>query len=146
MPGFTRRAFLVLTAALAPAARSRVLAQPKAATPFTSAEFLRLSERLLGRTGRDPKLAAIYRDALVAAPANVSLLARLALTPTGARSEDERALERTIVEWWYTGVYVRDGQPQLATHAGALMWSALGIPAAGSCAGAFGAWSRRPGR
>jgi hypothetical protein len=143
MPSLGRRAFLVATALLAPAARLRALVQ---GTPVSAGDFLRLSQRLLDRTGLDARVAATYRDALLETPANVPLLAQLArAVEAGAlRTAEQRALEATIVEWWYTGTYVRNGEPRLATHTGALMWAALGMPAPGSCASAFGAWSSPP--
>ena len=49
-----------------------------------------------------------------------------------------------IIEWWYTGAYTVGGERRLATHTGALMWAALGMPAPGTCTGSFGAWSRPP--
>jgi hypothetical protein len=138
-----RRAFLYLAALLAPAARLRALVQ---APPLSTDEFQRLSERLLARTGLDARIAATYRDALLETPANAKLLAQLAKAVEAGveRSAEARALEATIVEWWYTGTYMRNGEPRLATHTGALMWGALGMPAPGSCTSAFGAWSIPP--
>lgn len=140
MTAVTRRAFLMLAALLAPASPLR------ASTPQTPAisvdDFLRLSQRLVGRSTLDGQAAAVYLEALLAVPANAPLLAELARGT--ASTAAHVALERTIVEWWYTGTYVRNGEPRLATHTGALMWRALGMPAPGTCAGTFGAWSRPP--
>ncbi len=62
------------------------------------------------------------------------------------RIEDQMlvVLSQTIVDWWYTGVYTVAGKPRLATHTGALMWSAMELPAPGTCAATFGAWSKPP--
>ena len=62
----------------------------------------------------------------------------------GNSTPEQATVARTIIEWWHTGVYTLDGKSRVATHTGALTWSALGMPAPGTCAGAFGAWSRPP--
>jgi len=151
MASLNRRAFLVLAALLAPVARLRAIAQrtrtPAAGPPAISLdEFLRVSQRLVGRTRLDAQLAATYLNALLAAPANVPLLVQLARgsAPDPDTAAALLALERTIVEWWYTGIYTLNGERQLATHTGALMWSAMNLPAPGTCTGAFGSWSRTP--
>jgi hypothetical protein len=151
MARLSRRGFLVVAALLAPvvrvrdafAQRARRAARPQ---PISSAEFLRLSQRLLGRGSLDPQVASIYRTALVGVPENVPRLAQLASGKLkgAALTSAHRELERTIVEWWYTGAYTINGEARLATHTGALVWSALGMPAPGVCAGAFGAWSQPP--
>ena len=149
MAPLSRRGFLVLTASLAPLVRLRAFGQraPASDRPAISVDqFLRLSERLTGRADLDATLAAIYRDALVAVPANIPLLAQLKEGAASVRTDAHVALERTIIEWWYTGIYVVDGQRRLATHSGALMWNALGMPAPGTCAGVFGAWAEPPRR
>lgn len=106
-------------------------------------DFVRLSERLTGHTRLDAGVAAVYLKALMAEPANRPLLA--VLVQGGPSSEPAlAALERTILEWWYTGTYLVRGEARLATHTGALMWSALGMPAPGTCAAPFGAWARPP--
>jgi hypothetical protein len=107
-------------------------------------DFLTLSQRLTGRQGLDRQLAATYLNALVATPANQRMLADF--MGFGGMSPEHTALENTIIEWWYTGTYVTGGETKLATHSGALMWSAIGTPAAGTCGGVFGAWAqpRRP--
>ena len=143
MASFSRRAFLALVAWLVPAAGRRAFAsQPR---PITTSldDFLDLSGRLLGRSALDGEVAQIYLDALHADPETAVHLATLAQS-SGNPTPEQAALSRTIVEWWYTGVYTIDGKPQLATHTGALMWSALDMPAPGTCAGQFGAWSRPP--
>jgi hypothetical protein len=149
MANLNRRAFLVLAALLAPVARLRAFARR---TPTSTSgpaaisveEFLRLSQRLVGRTRLDAQAAATYLHALHAVPANIPLLAELARStkPGLELTPPHLALERTIIEWWYTGTYTLEGERRLATHTGALMWTALGMPAPGTCASAFGAWSR----
>ena len=150
MASLNRRAFLVLAALLAPAARLRAIAQrtrtPAAGPPAISVdEFLRVSQRLVGRTRLDAQLAATYLNALLVVPVNAPLLVQLARGPAaGPDPAALLALERTIVEWWYTGIYTLNGERHLATHTGALMWTAMNLPAPGSCTGAFGSWSRPP--
>ena len=150
MATLTRRAFLALASLLAPAARLRAVVQARtpAAEPIAISpdQFLRLSQRLVGRTRLDGDVAATYLNALLAVPENVPLLARLARGTGPALTPAQLALERTIIECWYTGTYTLGAEPRLATHTGALMWNALGIPAPGTCASAFGAWSRPPQR
>jgi len=140
-----RRAFLQLASLLAPAARLRGAFQPPPAPATSVDEFLRLSRRLVGRTRLDAQIAATYLDALLADAANRPLLARLARETGAAPTPAHAALERTIIEWWYTGTYAVGGERRLATHTGALMWSALGTRAPGTCApGEFGEWARQP--
>jgi len=75
--------------------------------------------------------------------ARVLQLANLAAS-NGNPTPELRALSATIVEWWYTGVYTVGDDKRVATHTGALMWNAMSMPAPGTCAGPFGAWSRPP--
>lgn len=136
----SRRAFLA-AAALAPAlARPGISAQ----APVSLDEFVRLSERLLDRTGLERDLAATYLKALLANPAQAAQLSLLIRNAGRTSTPAQVALENTIIEWWYTGIYALDSAPMLATHTNALMWGALGMAAPGTCAGAFGAWSRPP--
>lgn len=134
----SRRRFILAAALLAPAtwARSQEIRVPLA-------DFIELSERLLGRSKLDPDLARIYLDALMADATNAVHLATL-VQSNGNPTPEQRVLSQTIIEWWYTGVYEVDGKPRLATDTGALVWSALDMPAPGTCAGAFGAWSTPP--
>jgi fructose 5-dehydrogenase small subunit len=144
MASLTRRALLTSAVLLAPAARLRALARrPAAVAPTSLDEFLDLSQRLLGRSKLDPEIGQIYLDALVADADTAIYLATL-VQSNGNPTPEQTAVAQTIVEWWYTGVYIVEGKSRLATHTGALMWSALGIPAPGTCAGPFGAWSRPP--
>ncbi len=150
MATLNRRAFLALAALLAPVARLRAVGRRTASTSAQSAisvdEFLRLSQRLMGRTTLDAQVASTYLNALLAIPGNLPLLAPLAgsTAPGPEMTAAHVALERTIIEWWYTGTYTLNRGPRLATHTGALMWSALGVPAPGACVSAFGAWARPP--
>ena len=120
----SRRAFL-MAVLLAPAVRLRGRSQPAPAT-LTLDDFVRLSQSLVGRTNLDRELAAIYFQALRADGATGSLL------------------ERRILDCWYTGTYPVAGGRRVATHTGALMWAAMGMPAPGTCAGRFGAWADPP--
>lgn len=146
MPRLGRRAFLLLAVLLAPAARVRAWARqtPASAPRVSPDEFLRLSQRLVGRTNLDLALATTYLNALMSEPDNIPRLAELSRDAVADRTPAHLALERTIVEWWYTGVYAIGGERRVATHTGALMWAALGMPAPGTCAAPFGAWSRPP--
>ena len=144
MATLTRRALLWSAVWLAPAARLRAFAPPAPAVAPTSLdEFLDLSQRLLGRSKLDPETGQIYLDALLADADTAVYLATL-VQSNGNPTPEQSAVASTIIEWWYTGVYALEGKPKLATHAGAMMWSALGLPAPGTCAGPFGAWSRAP--
>jgi hypothetical protein len=130
MAALSRRAFLLLTAALASLASRGARAQSRS---VSLEEFVRLSERLVRRSPLDRNAAAIYLDALVASHG-------------GTFPALNADLERTLIEWWYTGVCEVKGERRVATHTGALMWDAMGVAPAGSCAGEFGAWSRAPKR
>jgi hypothetical protein len=134
----TRRGLLLSTMVLlAPSARSR------STQPTSLDEFVELSGRLLVRSKLDREVAQIYLNALLADADNAIYLATL-VQMNGNPTPEQAALSRTIIEWWYTGVYTIEGKPRLATHTGALVWSALGMPAPGTCAGPFGAWSQPP--
>jgi hypothetical protein len=147
MTVLSRRAFLIATALLAPAgtAVARQGARPAVRQAMSAGEFMRLSQRLLGRSRLDAEVGAIYLDALLAVPENGPLLLQLSRGPAKQDSAAAR-LERTIIECWYTGIYSAGGERRVATHEGALMWMASGTPAPGLCATAFGEWSRPPER
>ena len=146
MASLNRRAFLVLAALLAPVARLRAIAQRTRTPAISVDEFLRVSQRLVGRTRLDAQLAATYLNALLTVPANVPLLVQFARgsAPNPDPPAALLALERTIIEWWYTGIYTLNGERRLATHTGALMWTAMDLPAPGTCTASFGSWSRTP--
>ena len=103
-----------------------------------------LSRRLVRRSNLDAQVGVIYLDALLAVPENGPLLTRLARGPAADLDTAHTALERAIIECWYTGVYTIRGERRVATHTGALMWPALGVRAPAACAGPFGAWARPP--
>lgn len=138
---FSRRAFLAVAALVAPASRLLTAAAPAASV--TLDEFVELSERLLGRSKLDREIAQIYLSALVTDADTAIHLATLAQS-NGNPTAEQTAVAQTMIEWWYTGVYMVRGERRLATHTGVLMWSALGMPAPGTCAAPFGAWSRPP--
>jgi hypothetical protein len=56
--------------------------------------------------------AATYFNALAAVPANVPLLTRLARNTGSSLTPAHAALERTIVEWRYIGIYTAAGRSQ----------------------------------
>lgn len=134
--GITRRRFIIAAMLLAPVLRARAQA---VVVPLD--DFIELSERLLGRKSLDRELAQIYLKALTPDAASAAGLANF-IEAAGNPTPEQAALARTIIEWWYTGVYTVDGKPRLATHTGALMWSALDRPAPGTCTGRFGDWAR----
>ena len=141
----TRRGLLLSPMVLlAPWPRPRAtVARSRSTQPTSLDEFVELSQRLLGRSKLDREVAQVYLNALLADADNAIYLATL-VQMNGNPTPEQAALSRTIIEWWYTGVYTIDGKPRLATHTGALVWSALGMPAPGTCAGQFGAWSQPP--
>jgi hypothetical protein len=136
MHEISRRAFILAAMLLAPVMRSRAQG---VVVPLD--DFIELSERLLGRKSLDREIAQIYLTALTPDAASAASLANF-IEAAGNPTPEQTALARTIIEWWYTGVYTVNGKPRLATHTGALMWSALDRPAPGSCTGRFGDWSR----
>lgn len=125
-----RRAFLTVVVFISPLARAAGAFQPRT---ISLDEFIALSSRLTGHTDLNRAAADVFLEALLATPANAARLA-----------QPDAALEREIVAAWYTGAHAVRGDRQLATHTGALKWRALGIPAPGSCAGRFAAWSQPP--
>ena len=140
MIAVSRRAFLTLLAFLAPA--SRAFAQQKP-TAITLDEFVDLSSRLLQRSKLDSQVAQIYLDAL-SADADTAIHLATLYQSNGNPTPEQADLSRTIIEWWYTGTYTIGKERKLATHTGALMWGAMGMPAPGTCAAPFGAWSQPP--
>ena len=139
----SRRAFVFAASCLVPTTRLFVSQRGAQAPTITGAAFLRLSERLVGRQGLDAEVASSYLQALLRVPENGPRLARLALG-NSARDAGDRALEGAILECWYTGTYLDGTERRVATHTGALMWSAVGVPPPATCAGVFGAWSQPP--
>ena len=146
MRTISRRVFVaVLAAAAIP---WRTLGLDVAASSTTQGSdagldrFLLLSSRLTGHAPLDPVVGRLYLDALAASPARRSLLVDL-LDGRGT-SPPHSALERDIIESWYTGIYEANDERLVATHGGALVWKAIGRPAPGVCAGMTGDWSRPP--
>jgi len=138
MASLTRRALLASAVLLAPAARLRVFA-----APVSLDQFIEVSQRLLGRSKLDREIAQIYLDAVLS-NADDAIQLEYLVESNANPTPEMKALASTITEWWYTGVYTVKGGSRIATHAGALMWSALGIAAPGTCAARFGAWSNPP--
>jgi hypothetical protein len=143
MFGINRRAFLALLVSFAPATRLLAFAGRPSPAPIALADFVELSARLLGRPKLDPEVAKIYLDALLADPNSAVTLAYLVESNNNPTPE-MKVLSATIIEWWYTGIYTIKGERRLATHTGALVWDALNMPAPGTCASPFGAWSQPP--
>jgi hypothetical protein len=139
MSRLSRRAFLWLATLFAPAAR--LIAAPVQATSLD--DFVALSARLLERKSVDRDIAQVYLTALLADRDAVPVLAYL-VEANNNPTPEMKALSATIIEWWYTGVYTMNGKERVATHTGALAWSALDMPAPGTCSGPFGAWSQPP--
>lgn len=144
MVALKRRAFLAVLLLLSSATRLLATAagQPKPpAIPLD--DFIELSGRLLQRSELDREVARIYLDAL-SADADLAVHLATLNQSNGNPTPEQAELSRTIIEWWYTGTYTIGSERKLATHTGALVWSAMGMPAPGTCAGTFGAWSRPP--
>lgn len=140
---FDRRVFLAMALSVAPAARLLGFGRQPRPASISLDEFLDLSGRLLERSKLDPQIAQIYLDALSSDPDATAHLATLYQT-SGNPTPEQALLSRTIIEWWYTGTYTIGGERRLATHTGAFVWDAMGMPAPGTCVGPFGAWSRPP--
>lgn len=138
-----RRAFLLIVASCAAALRLRAQAPAAPRVSTSLGDFLDLSQRLLGRSKLDPDVAQIYLNALNADVDTAVHLATLAQS-NGNPTAEQSVVARTIIEWWYTGVYTIGTERRVATHTGALMWSVLGRPAPGTCHGRFGDWSQPP--
>jgi hypothetical protein len=143
MIGLSRRTFLSVIALLAPARRVRALAPQQKLSAISLDEFVELSGRLLQRTRLDREVAQIYLDALSADADTAVHLATL-YQSNGNPTPEQAELSRTIIEWWYTGTYTIGKDRKLATHSGALMWDAMGMPAPGTCSAPFGAWAQPP--
>jgi hypothetical protein len=141
----TRRALLLSTVVLlAPPARLRaIVARSRSIAPTSLDQFIEVSQRLLGRSKLDREIAQTYLDAVLS-NADDAITLEYLVESNNNPTPEMKALAGTIIEWWYTGVYTIDGKSRVATHVGALTWSTLGMPAPGTCAGAFGAWSRPP--
>ena len=136
MTSLSRRAFLAIAALVVPARRLFARA-------VTLEEFLEVSERLLERKNLDREVAQVYLTAINADPDNAVTLAYV-VQSNGNPTPEQKVLAATIIEWWYTGVYTIGTEQRVATHTGALVWNTLNMPAPGTCAGAFGAWSQPP--
>jgi D-sorbitol dehydrogenase-like protein len=121
-----RRAFIAAVGVVTPWFRAAPRAQS-----FSLDDFVALSARLTGHTDLDRKVGGILLNNLLAAPGTATRLAR-----------PDAALERDIIVAWYTGVQQVRGEASLVTHAGALQWRALGMPAPGLCVGPFGTWAK----
>lgn len=121
-----RRAFIAALGLVTPSFRAAPHAQS-----FSVDDFLALSSRLTGYTDLDRTLGGILLNNLLTVPDMAVRLAR-----------PDAALERDIIVAWYTGVQQVRSQARLVTHAGALQWRALGMPAPGWCAGPFGTWAK----
>ena len=146
MAGLSRRAFLVLVAWFAPVTRLRAFSgQPATATSISLDEFIELSQRLLGRSKLDRAIAQIYLGALSSDADTAIHLATLA--QSSGNPTPEQAVRSSARS---SSGGTPASTPSTASGASRrtparLMWSALGMPAPGHCASAFGAWSRPPG-
>ena len=142
-----RSLFALLVAALTGASRLSARDAMAVATgaqlpAITLDQFLALSSRLTGHGELDPILARAYLEPLVASAPTAALLG--GLIDGSERTAAHAALEREIIETWYTGVHQVDGSRVVATHSGALVWHVLGRPAPGTCASAMGEWAQAP--
>jgi len=123
-----RRAFIAALGLVTPWFRAAPQAQS-----FSLDDFLALSSRLTGYTDLDRQIGGTLLNNLLAAPDMAARLAR-----------PDATLERDLIVAWYTGVQEVLGEARVVTQTGALQWRALGLPAPGQCAGAFGTWAKPP--
>ena len=107
---------------------SLVVCRRSFAAAVTLDEFMELSERLVGRRGLDRGIGQVYLNAISADPDNAVTLAYL-VQSNGNPTPEQQALSAAIIGWWYTGVYTVAGKPRMATHPGALKWTAFGVSA-----------------
>ena len=126
MPRMRRREFVAALALVAPCFRATARAQS-----FSLDDFLALSARLTGHADLDREAAGRFLKNLLATPGSAARLAH-----------PDPSLERDIIVAWYTGVHQVRGEARLVTHAGALQWRAMGMPAPGTCVGPFGTWAK----
>ena len=149
--------------------RAPVLASPaprlaEAAAPAEGglAEFMALSSLLTGFDDLNLDLGRAYLDSLQArTDFNISLETLYEQTGFAGNSppqmiedmaeqgifdqEDTRSLVDTIIEYWYSGVYSRDGQDVVATTVDALAWQSLTFTKPPTVCGPYPAfWAELP--
>lgn len=133
---------------------------PEATTPVADVSidaFIDLSAALVGGGSLDAQRGTQLLDLIAADPARLATLERLLAirsladaatpiaTPVAALADDERALVKTILGFWYLGMF--DGQP--VTDRGGFWfslssWQAVEYTAAPSVCRAFGIWAAAP--
>ena len=122
--------------------------------------FMRLSAVLTGVQALDPRLGAVYQQAVGRIPDVAPLetfyeQAGLAepeseITVEGLRAAGvlnagpTQKLAREIARLWYTGTFQQDGETQVATYVDALAWKTLRFTKPASTCGSFGFWATRP--
>lgn len=138
------------------------LAQPTAEDGPGLAEFMALSAILTGFDDLNLDLGRVYLDSLQARtdfdisletlydqagftsdspPQNIEDVAAQGIFDR----EDTRSLADTIIEYWYSGVYTREGQDVVATTVDALAWRALTFTKPLTVCGPYsGFWAERP--
>ena len=107
MPLLSRRGFLAVLAFVGPAIRL-----PAATVSLD--DFIELSERLLNRKKLDRHNGQLFLDAINADPDDAVTLAYL-VQSNGNPTPEQRALSKTIIEWWRTGVYFVRGERRVTT-------------------------------
>jgi hypothetical protein len=153
--------------------RPRVMASPQAvtaaeATPATGEagslsleQFLALSAVLTGFNQLNPELGQVYLASLQTHP-ELELTPRdlyeqiefdlespptlEAITETGVFEDEQlRPVADKILEYWYTGIYERDGEQVVATTVDSLTWKAMTFtPPLTICGPGPGFWAEEP--
>jgi hypothetical protein len=132
--------------------------QPLGATPQPVepelAQFLALSSILTGFEELNPTLGRVYLESLQSGQ-HADALAALyrvagatsieALERAGVFADEQtRATADTIAEYWYTGVYTKDGEQTVATYVDALVWRAIYTKPNTICGPYTGFWQEPP--
>jgi hypothetical protein len=144
-----------------PQAPQEGTAEPVAEGSISLEEFLQFSSLLTGVANLDPALGRIYLSALQAGGAEGPSLAEVysaASSESGALPGDVQALSGAgffdqegqagladqIINMWYSGVYMLDDEPQVATFVDALAWKVLHFTKPPTICGEFGFWAQEP--
>ncbi len=131
----------LLAGCAAAAILARMPGAARAAPSIGPDAFLRLSERLTGKSSLDPDLAAQFLAAFDGEGRGAELSR---LVDGGAPGADTVAADE-VVAAWYTGLVPGKAGSRLVTYDEALVWSVLSYTKpAGYCGGAMGYWADPP--
>jgi hypothetical protein len=137
---------------------------PEATAPPLPAgleQFLKVSAAITGVSPLDPRVGALYLQALdrnAEVPALTTLYDEAGLNEAEESAvlerlrasgvldrEPTRNLVREIARLWYTGTYPDgEGEMQVATYVDSLAWKTLRFTKPASTCGSFGFWERAP--